>query len=114
MSEDSNNKLFQVPFSFKGRIRRLEYLYSLIGTNIVGFILRIYFSIQEECTGAFIFDIILLFFMCWSHMPKDAKDAMILDYRDGIKSFPSFSLYFYLRMETLTRINMVTIPNGEQ
>ena len=47
-------------------------------------------------------------------MPKDAKDAMILDYRDGIKSFPSFSLYFYLRMETLTRINMVTIPNGEQ
>ena len=52
--------------------------------------------------------------MCWSHMPKDAKDVMILYYRDGIKSFPSFSLYFYLRMETLTRINMVTIPNGEQ
>lgn len=85
MSEESSNKLFKDPFSFKGRIRRLEYLYSIICINIAGFILQFYSVIQEKCTGSFIFDIILLIFCVGLHMHKDAKDVMILDYRDGIK-----------------------------
>lgn len=73
MSEESSNKLFKDPFSFKGRIRRLEYLYSIICINIAGFILQFYSVIQEKCTGSFIFDIILLIFLCWFAYAQGCK-----------------------------------------
>lgn len=73
MSEESSNKLFKDPFSFKGRIRRLEYLYSIICINIAGLILQFYSVIQEKCTGSFIFDIILLIFLCWFAYAQGCK-----------------------------------------
>ena len=73
MSEDSNNKLFKCPFSFKGRIRRLEYWYSIIGINAAYIIIQIYSAIQEQCIEAFVFDIVLLTFYGWFSYAQGCK-----------------------------------------
>ena len=85
-----NTKMFKRPFSFHGRIRRLEYGISIIVFWILSVFIphlykmvSIYCDSEESAASLIIFILYVFLFFFGSRWHKAQNDAMTLDIPDG-------------------------------